>query len=178
MPPLVLLTWLVASIPSEAQAQAGDTPTAQTAAPEADPPRPVDDFLLILKSGERIAGRDGALTASRFTGTSNEGRHITLLPDDIDTVYRKSGSRAGPLALYGAGIGLAISGVSILSAAVSYPDAFSDSRVLAGSAAFIGGSTLLGGLIGLAIGATQPRWSVEPLVAPGRLYSLQLSHSL
>lgn len=168
MPPLVLLTWLVASTPSE----------AQTAAPEADPTRPVDDFLLILKSGERIEGRDGALTASRFTGTSKEGRHLTLLPDDIDTVYRKDGSRAGPLALYGAGIGLAISGVSILSAAVSYPDAFSDSRVLAGSAAFIGGSTLLGALIGLAIGATQPRWSVEPLVAPGRLYSLQLSHSL
>lgn len=178
MHPVVLLTWLVTSTPSEAQTPAEDTATARSDAPAPGDPQPISEFLVVLKNGERIEGSDGALSGVRFTGTSNEGRHLTLLPDDIETLYRKDGSRAGPMALYGAGVGLAISGVSILTTAVYYPKAFTDVRVLGGSAAFIGGSTLLGALIGLAIGAGQDRWSVAPLVAPGQQYSLHLSHSL
>lgn len=178
MHPLVLLTWLVTSTPGEAQTPAGDTTNAWTDAPAPGDPRPIDDFLVILKNGERIQGSGGALSAARFTGTSNEGRHLTLFPDDIETLYRKDGSRAGPMALYGAGVGLAISGSAILGTALAYPKDFTDPTVLGVSAAFIGGSTVLGALIGLAIGAGQDRWSVAPLVTPGQQYSLLLSHSL
>jgi hypothetical protein len=106
-----------------------------------------------------------------------DGQRLELLPDDIGTLYRKEGSLAGKMALYGAGAGLAFSGIGLLSAGVENPDFFKDTP-LGVCAAFVGGSTLLGALIGLAIGAGQTQWSVEPLVAPGQQYSLHLSHPL
>ena len=109
MHPLVLLTWLVASTPSEAQTAAGDTATAQAAAPAPDDaPRPVSEFLLILKNGERIEGNSGSLTTNRFSGLEGgkaprapPERHREPLPQGRLTggndgaVWR--GSRAGDL---------------------------------------------------------------------------------
>jgi hypothetical protein len=188
MLPLVLLTGLVASTPGEARAQAGEAGTAQTdsatqtaagnAAPASDEPRTVDEFLLISKNGDRIAGRDGSLTANRFTGISSDGKKLDFLPDDIGTLYRKEGSEAGKMALYGAGIGLVFSGVVLWRASDGNPDFFRHELVQRVSLGLVGGSTALGALIGLAVGAGQSRWSVEPLIAPGQQYSLHLSHPL
>jgi len=188
MLPLVLLTWLVASTPGQAQAQDGDPPTAQTAsetqpapgsaAPASDEPRPVDEFLLIHKDGARISGRGGSLTATRFTGTSSDGEKIDLLPDDIGTLYRKEGSEAGKMTLYGAGVGLVLSGIILWRASDGNPNFFRGELIQRVSLGIVGGSTALGALIGLAIGAGQSRWSIEPLVAPGQQYSLHLSHPL
>lgn len=138
----------------------------------------VGEFVLIRKDGDRIEGRSGALSATRFTGISADGKQLEFLPDDIGTLYRKEGSQAGRMALCGAGIGLAFSGAVLLRVGAEYPDAFRDETVTRVSAALVGGSTLLGALIGLAIGAGQSQWSVEPLVLPGQQYSLRLSHSL
>jgi hypothetical protein len=165
MAALVLLTGLVV-MPGEARAQDGDEPQA------------VGEFLLLGKNGERIKGHGGALTTTRFTGISADGQKVDFLPDDIKTLYRNEGSYAGHGALYGAGFGLALSGVILLRASAGDPDFFRHELVQRVSLGVVGGTTLLGALIGLAVGAGQSRWSVQPLVAPGQQYSLHLSHPL
>jgi hypothetical protein len=170
MHPLVLVTWLATSTPA--------TLSSDTAAPPADASRTLGEFMLISKGGARVEGRDGSLSASHFTGVSKEGLRLDFRPEDIEVLYRKDGTQAGAMALYGGGVGLAISGVTTLRVALAYPNSFRDNNVKLGFVAFVGGSTLLGGLIGLAIGAGKDRWSVEPLVVPGQQYSLNLSHPL
>jgi hypothetical protein len=163
---LVLLTGLVAGLPGEARAQASDEPRA------------VGEFLLISKSGERIKGHGGSLTANRFTGTSADGQKLDYLPEDIGTLYRNEGSYAGHGALYGAGFGLLLTGAVILRYGLEDPSFFRHETAGPVSLGLLGGSAALGALVGLAIGAGQSRWSVQPLVAPGQQYSLNLSHSL
>lgn len=166
MAALVLLAGLVVSLPGEARAQAGDEPRA------------VGEFLLISKTGERIKGHGGSLTTTRFTGISADGQKVDFLPDDIGTLYRNEGSYAGHGALYGAGFGLLLSGTILLRASNFDLSFFRDETVQHVSLGVVGGTTLLGALVGLAIGAGQSRWSVQPLVAPGQQYSLHLSHPL
>lgn len=163
---LVLLTGLAVGIPGEARAQAEGEPRA------------VGEFLLIGKNGERIKGHGGSLTANRFTGISADGQKLDFAPDEIGTLYRKEGSEAGRVALYGAGVGLVLSGLILWRATDGSPDFFRHEFGQRFSLGFVGGSTALGALIGLAIGAGQSRWSVQPLVAPGQQYSLNLSHPL
>ncbi|EPX60310.1 hypothetical protein D187_001797 [Cystobacter fuscus DSM 2262] len=163
---LVLLTGLVVGMPGEARAQAPDEPRA------------VGEFLLISKDGERIKGHGGALTSTRFTGISADGQTLDFLPDDIGTLYRHEGSYAGPGAMYGAGFGLLLTGTVLLRYGIESPAFFRDESAAGVSLGLLGGSALLGALVGLAIGAGQSRWSVEPLVAPGQQVSLNLSHSL
>jgi hypothetical protein len=170
MHPLVVVTWLATSTPA--------TPSPDTAAPPANDSRTLDEFMLISKGGARVEGRDGSLTDSHFTGVSKEGLRLDFRPEEIEILYRKNGTQAGAMALYGGGVGLAISGLTTLRVAMEYPRDFADNRVKLGLGLFVGGSTLLGGLIGLAVGAGRDRWSVEPLVVPGQQYSLNLSHPL
>lgn len=166
MAALVLLTGLAVGIPGEARAQAGDEPRA------------VGEFLLISKQGERIKGHGGSLTSTRFTGISADGQKLDFASDDIGTLYRNEGSYAGHGALYGGGLGLALSGIILLRASNGDANFFRHEAVQRVSLGVVGGTTLLGALIGLAVGAGQSRWSVQPLVAPGQQYSLNLSHPL
>ena len=174
--------------PGQARAASGEDGTAQTGspaqslprrdAPASDEPRALGEFLVIARNGERIEGHGGRLTATRFTGISERGQPLDLPPEEITTLYRKEGSRAGVMALYGAGAGLVISGAVVLKTSLDAPELFRDDNALRVSLVAMGGSTLLGALIGLAIGAGQSHWSVQPLVAPGQQYSLLLSRSL
>ncbi|NMO13512.1 hypothetical protein HPC49_09800 [Pyxidicoccus fallax] len=153
------------------QAQA---PT-RNAASAPDDSRELGEFLLLRKDGERIEGRDGSLSAARLTGSTADGKQLDVLREDIKTLYRKEGSRAGTLALAGAGTGLLVSGLIVLRVHVDNSDVFRDDRATAVSAAVIGGGTLLGALIGLAVGAGENDWRVEPLVSADQEYSVQLT---
>jgi hypothetical protein len=171
MHPLVFLTWLVTSIPGEAQAPARDASTPSH-------PRTLSEFLLIRKNGDRIEGRSGSLTATQVTGISVDGQRLDILRDDIHALYSKEGSQAQAMALCGAGVGLVFSGSVLLRLSNESPHFFDSSNNINASLAFMGGSTVLGALIGLAVGSGVSTWRVEPLVAPGQQYSVHLALSL
>lgn len=140
--------------------------------------RAFGEFLIINKNGDRIQGRSGSLDAARLTGVSEEGRQLDISRDDIQTLYLKEGSLAGRMALYGGGVGLAFSSLVLLRVGIDDPRFFQQKGAGTVSVALIGGSTALGALIGLAIGAGKSEWRVEPVVAPGQQYSLHLAGSL
>jgi len=162
MQTLLLMTWLAASTPT----------------PLPEEPRPIGEFLLLRKDGGRIEGHGGSLAASRFTGLSAQGAPLDIAQEDIQVLYRKEGSQAGVMAAYGAGAGLALSGIIVLRTYLEAPSAFRNPDVTNVSLAVMGGSTVLGAVIGLAVGAGQSNWRVEPLVAPGQKYALHVSLSL
>jgi hypothetical protein len=183
-----LLVWLCLPLPVLAQASAPPEPDAERSAPhhlvtegpiaEPDVQRTFGEFLLVRKNGERIEGRSGSLTAARLSGVSAKGGQLDVLPDDIQMLYVRDGTHAGEIALYGAGAGLAFSGLVLLRLQLEDPKFFRHDSAAPISLALVGGSTALGALIGLAVGAAKPRWRVEPLVVPGQRYSLHLAVSL
>ncbi len=174
----------VEASPSQTPSTSEATPAAPTQ-PASDSPvaephaqREFDEFLVIRKNGDRIKGRSGSLGAARLTGVSMEGQSVDIAQDDIQTLYLKEGSMAGELALYGAGVGLVLSGVILLRVERDTPEFFHQDGAGTASLALVGGSTALGALIGLAVGAGKSQWRVEPVVVPGQQYSLHLAASL
>ena len=178
---LVLMTAVLSTLSAEPSPQpaVAHAPAAEsTAAPAAIAQRTFDEFLVIRKDGERIEGRNGALSDARLTGTAPGGARVELLRDDIKTLYSKEGSQAGVMALCGGGVGLALSGITLLRLGLDNPTLFNSESASGVALGFVAGSTALGALIGLAVGAGTSNWRIEPVVLPGRQYSARLSLSL
>ncbi len=167
-----------APLPGQATATAPTQAASGGRVAELHTQRELGEFLVIRKNGDRIEGSSGSLEAARLTGVSVDGRTLDISRDDIHTLYLKEGSLAGQMALYGAGVGLAFSSLVLLRAGLDDRQFFDRDGAGTVSVALIGGSTALGALIGLAVGASKSDWRVEPVVVPGQQFSLHLAASL
>ncbi|NIO02175.1 MAG: hypothetical protein GTO42_08540 [Candidatus Latescibacteria bacterium] len=112
-------------------------------------------FRLRLKSGERIEGRKGRLTATFLEGTSKTGRPIQIPVTDIRLLDVTAGSKAVKGMFIGAGIGL----ISAMSTIASVKAIREDADIeWGGAAGFAAGLTVVGGVIGAGIGWGFPKW--------------------
>jgi hypothetical protein len=152
-------------------------PPASTSAPEEE--RTFEEFVVIRKDGQRIAGRDGALSGARLIGTSALGKPVDVPAEDIKTLYSMHGTMAGPMTLGFAGLGLlTIGGGFLMEAALNFPRAFQDPAFAPVALGVAVAGTALGALVGLIIGSSVTNFRIEPVVVPGKQVSAHFSLTL
>ena len=119
-------------------------------------------FRMLLTDGRHVTGKDGILDNGTFTGTSKDGSSVSLKVEEIRSMDRSVGTKAGTYALMGAGMGL----VTVLFAVVECidnPNCHLDgSKVPPVALGFI----TAGAIIGAAVGSTSQRWEHVPLSRP------------
>jgi hypothetical protein len=193
IPVVMALSMLMSSIPNE-----GRVPSASnlTAAPgvslleprdthpafnhsllaqaDASPRKTYKKFLVIRQGGERIEGSEGVLAANRLTGKTLAGESVDMAVGDIKTLYTSQGSPVGSGALWGGIAGLVITGACALPL-LTIPDFFSYDGAILGTSIGLGAGALIGAGLGAWIGSMGDGWQVEPIVAPGKLYVVQLT---
>ena len=139
----------------------------------------IDKFRVLLRSGERIEGTNGALTRSDLRGQLSNGRDTIIARADLRSIDISNGSQVAK----GAGIGAGIAGLSaitgILQAKADPQLSVDNSRVGPVIIAF----TAVGALVGAAIGSTFDRWervslTVSPLVASSPRVGPALRYSI
>ncbi|HEX5744769.1 MAG TPA: hypothetical protein VFZ09_00920 [Archangium sp.] len=193
IPVVMALSMLLSSIPSEGRAPSSaslpSTPGVSLLEPRdthpafnhsllaqagASPRKTYKKFLIIRQGGERIEGSEGVLQANRLTGKTLSGESVDMAVGDIKTLYSSQGSPVGSGALWGGVTGLVVTGVCALPL-LSIPHFFSYDGAILGTAIGLGAGTLIGAGLGAWIGSMGDGWQVEPIVAPGKLYVLQLT---
>lgn len=122
-------------------------------------PESFSRFRLLADTGQRIEGRDAQLTADSLVALRSDGVPITLPRDRIRALDVSKGTNAGRAAAIGAGIGLLTGLLAIAQVSMD------DTRQLKRGAAVVLpiGLTAGGGLIGLVVGSSSPRWESVPL---------------
>ena len=111
------------------------------------------DFIIILKSGERIEGRNGVVKSSQLTGQTLTNSPLSYPLKDIQTLYISTGTKAGSMALVCGAVGLATSLLAILEANTS--DVGVDGKK---ATALTLGLTGAGILIGAVVGSSMHTW--------------------
>jgi hypothetical protein len=152
-------------------------PPSSTPAPGGG--RTFEEFVVIRKDGQRLAGRDGALSGDRLIGTSDLGKPVDVPAEDIKTLYSMHGTMAEPMTLTFAILGLVASGGGVLADAVfNHPRVFQEPDFAPVALGIAVGGTALGALVGLMIGSSVSDFRIEPVVVPGKQVSARFSLSL
>ena len=133
-------------------------------------------FRLLTSTGERVEGRNARLGADSLMAFDLDGKSFALSRDRIRVLDVSKGTNAGRGAAIGAGMGLLIGLLAAINVGMD------DRYQLDGSAAVsvTAGLTVVGGLVGLAVGSSSPRWQSLPVrvagVTPeGRAYAVSVS---
>ncbi len=130
--------------------------------PAQDSPVECKQFRMLLTDGSHVNGKDGVLANGAFSGTSKDGSSVNLKIEEIRSMDRSVGSKAGEGALLGAGLG-ALSVLLAIMQVNSDPDREVDGSKVP---AVLVGFTAAGALIGAAVGSSSQRWEKVPLPAP------------
>jgi len=107
-------------------------------------------FLLVQKDGIRVEGNSGHFEGSDFKGINVNGDSISINENQIDKLYRRSGSKVFKMGALGFLVGV-VFGLSI----TTRQDFRSSNQ---DPAPIIFGSAAVGGIIGALIGGFSYNW--------------------
>lgn len=124
-----------------------------------DSTRVMQRFRVLLKTGERIEGKNGVLSPASLEGTTKAGTTLNIQRSSIRALDVYAGSNMAKWGAVGAGLGLVTGLLAIIQVSAD-----SDATLNEGAAVGVtAGLTIGGGLIGLLAGSRDSRWESVPL---------------
>jgi hypothetical protein len=107
-----------------------------------------EDFIVLLKSGDRIEGRNCTLTSTDFTGVTLAGAQVSYPIAQLQTLHVSAGTKAGSMALLGGAVGLASGLLAVLEAGSTKGVTVDGGKAVAVTAGLTGAGILIGAVVG------------------------------
>lgn len=122
-------------------------------------PRSLPEFRALLRSGERVEGRDGLLTTTLLQGVGASGGDVRVPLQDLRVLDVAVGDRAAEGLAIGAGLGLLTSLAAWLQVEVDPEREVVTGKLVQVTAGLIG----VGGLVGYLLGSGSREWEAVPI---------------